>query len=118
MTFTLKTRNMTADSSLQATSAIESLKMESPVKHTQADKENVLDSRYESDEVAIPIKGIPMMTDAPAKEPEVAPTLKEEEASEPILQENPNRFVLFPIKYHEVRTRPNHVQDASSGITR
>jgi ribonucleoside-diphosphate reductase subunit M2 len=107
MTSTLKTRNTTANSSLQATSAIESLKMESPAKqNVQADKENVLDSRYESDEVAVPIKGIPMMTDAPAKEPEVAPTLKEEEASEPILQENPNRFVLFPIKYHEVRTRP------------
>jgi ribonucleoside-diphosphate reductase subunit M2 len=118
MTSTLKTQNMMANSFLQATSAIESLKMESPVKHAQADKENVLDSRYESDEVAVPIKGIPMMTDAPAKEPEVAPTLKEEEASEPILQENPNRFVLFPIKYHEVRTRPNHVYDASSGITR
>lgn len=83
--------------------------MESPVKQpmfsAQADKENVLDSRYESDEVAIPIKGIPLMEDVPAKEPEVAATLKEEEASEPILQENPNRFVLFPIKYHEVRTR-------------
>jgi ribonucleoside-diphosphate reductase subunit M2 len=93
----------------QAASAIESLKMESPVKKvlfsTQADKENTLDSRYESDEVAVPIKGIPMITDEPAKQPEVAPTLKEEEASEPILQENPNRFVLFPIKYHEVRTR-------------
>jgi ribonucleoside-diphosphate reductase subunit M2 len=118
MTPTLKTRNTAANTSMQATSAIESLKMESPVKQLQADKENTLDSRYESDEVAVPIKGIPMMTDAPAKEPEVAPTLKEEEASEPILQENPNRFVLFPIKYHEVRTRPNHVQDASSGITR
>jgi ribonucleoside-diphosphate reductase subunit M2 len=32
----------------------------------------------------------------------VAPTIKAEEADEPLLQENPNRFVLFPIKYHEV----------------
>lgn len=32
----------------------------------------------------------------------VAPTIKPEEADEPLLQENPNRFVLFPIKYHEV----------------
>lgn len=32
-----------------------------------------------------------------------APSIKELEASEPLLQENPNRFVLFPIKYHEVR---------------
>ena len=33
----------------------------------------------------------------------VAPTIKEEEAHEPLLQENPHRFVLFPIKYQEVR---------------
>lgn len=32
----------------------------------------------------------------------IAPTLRPEEADEPLLQENPNRFVLFPIKYHEV----------------
>jgi ribonucleoside-diphosphate reductase subunit M2 len=31
-----------------------------------------------------------------------APTIKELEAEEPILQENPHRFVLFPIKYHEI----------------
>lgn len=29
-------------------------------------------------------------------------SLKPEEADEPLLQENPNRFVLFPIKYQEV----------------
>lgn len=32
----------------------------------------------------------------------VAPTIKPDEADEPLLRENPNRFVLFPIKYHEV----------------
>lgn len=32
----------------------------------------------------------------------VAPTIKELEAEEPILQENPHRFVLFPLKYHEI----------------
>lgn len=32
----------------------------------------------------------------------VAPGIKAEEADEPLLQENPQRFVLFPIKYHEV----------------
>jgi len=32
----------------------------------------------------------------------VTPTIKPEEADEPLLQENPQRFVLFPIKYHEV----------------
>lgn len=30
--------------------------------------------------------------------PKVAPGLKADETDEPILQENPHRFVLFPIK--------------------
>lgn len=30
-------------------------------------------------------------------------TIKSLEDDEPLLQENPSRFVLFPIKYHEVR---------------
>ena len=34
--------------------------------------------------------------------PTVAATIKPEESDEPLLQENPHRFVLFPIKYHEV----------------
>lgn len=38
--------------------------------------------------------------------PIVAPTIKSFEADEPLLQENPHRFVLFPIKYHEVRVYP------------
>ena len=33
----------------------------------------------------------------------VASNTKVEEADEPLLQENPQRFVLFPIRYHEVR---------------
>lgn len=39
----------------------------------------------------------------PEEKPAVAPGIKPEEADEPLLQENPQRFVLFPIKYHEVR---------------
>lgn len=34
--------------------------------------------------------------------PKAAETIKSKESDEPLLQENPNRFVLFPIKYHEV----------------
>lgn len=79
--------------------------MESPVKQplfaAQEEKENIY-----SDEVAVPVKGIPMFDDEleaeELKEASVAPTLHKDEAIEPILQENPNRFVLFPIKYHEV----------------
>ncbi|KAH3912893.1 hypothetical protein HBH56_108860 [Parastagonospora nodorum] len=83
--------------SKQAAAAIDTLKMaDSPAKKidfSSADKENVFR----------PIVGIP---DLPEEEPVaktgVAPTIKEEEAHEPLLQENPNRFVLFPIKYHDV----------------
>lgn len=86
--------------SKKAASAIESLKMsDSPAKKlnfSSADKENVF----------MPIIGIPDIEDpedAPEdKTPTVAPTIKPEEAYEPLLQENPQRFVLFPIKYHEI----------------
>lgn len=37
------------------------------------------------------------------EKPPVSETIKASEADEPLLQENPHRFVLFPIKYHEVR---------------
>lgn len=39
----------------------------------------------------------------PEAKPAVALGIKDAEADEPLLQENPQRFVLFPIKYHEVR---------------
>lgn len=37
------------------------------------------------------------------EKPPVSEAIKASEAEEPLLQENPHRFVLFPIKYHEVR---------------
>lgn len=46
----------------------------------------------------------------------VAPGIKPEEADEPLLQENPQRFVLFPIKYHEVRVSSTRL--ALSGVTK
>lgn len=93
--------------------------MESPVKKAvldvQADKENIaVQSRYDADEVAVPIKGIPSLPEKKeiaAAAPTVATTIKPEEAIEPLLQENPQRFVLFPIKYHEVCAQP--ARDAS-----
>ncbi|KAL1797755.1 hypothetical protein ACET3X_004361 [Alternaria dauci] len=84
--------------SKQVASAIDSLKMnDSPAKKldfSPADKENTFK----------PIVGIPddFEDDLEVVKPTVAPTIKEEEAIEPILQENPGRFVLFPIKYHDV----------------
>lgn len=66
---------------------------------SSADKENI----YK------PIVGIPDMPeeveDASGKKPSTASTIKPEEAHEPLLQENPHRFVLFPIKYHDVSRR-------------
>lgn len=38
----------------------------------------------------------------PADKLVVAPSIKPDESDEPLLQENPHRFVLFPIKYHEI----------------
>ena len=81
--------------------------MESPIKmqslYVESNKENI-EARYEADEVAVPIKGIPELPEQEVepKLPGVAVTIKEDEEVEPILQENPQRFVLFPIKYHEV----------------
>ena len=34
--------------------------------------------------------------------PSTALSIKAMEAEEPILKENPHRFVMFPIRYHEV----------------
>lgn len=97
---------------IQASSGLENLKIGgSPAKKLQfepLDKENV--------PANIPA---PITDDLERKEPlvqvydvkkevtpTVAPTIKPEEAHEPLLQENPHRFVLFPIKYHEVGVYP------------
>lgn len=51
------------------------------------------------------LKTVDASAEKVAEKPTEAPkalTMKELEAQEPLLQENPHRFVLFPIKYHEV----------------
>lgn len=56
-------------------------------------------------------------TKAP-EEPAKIPDLRNEELEEPILKENPHRFVLFPIQYHEVRdATPPPRSNALSGPT-
>jgi ribonucleoside-diphosphate reductase subunit M2 len=115
---------------LQAASAIEDLKMSSPVKKLDfgsADKENAPFNAdapaFEEIKIQKPIEKVAQDTYTPradgaivvngityypegAKKEElavtVAPGIRPEEADEPLLQENPQRFVLFPIKYHEV----------------
>lgn len=85
--------------------------MESPVKKldlTGTDKENCPVDEAAVSTLAPPVdthKPVPVDSKSATKEdkPAVVPGLKPEEADEPLLQENPQRFVLFPIKYHEVR---------------
>lgn len=92
----------------QAASAIESFKMESPVKKldfTVANKEN-LPSEASLESTSTDIESHKPVVEETKKETKetlaVAPGIKAVEADEPLLQENPQRFVLFPIKYHEV----------------
>ncbi|KAI1828336.1 ribonucleoside-diphosphate reductase small subunit [Xylaria intraflava] len=92
--------------SKKAASAIESFSMETPVKKldfTAAGKEN---GSFDDDmnTLANQIDAHQPTTKNPKEEPKpaVAPGIKAEEADEPLLQENPQRFVLFPIKYHEI----------------
>ena len=78
---------------------------ESPVKKINfqtVDKENMpQDAAVATDiEVAKPV--VEQVKPKVVEEVKVAPGIKEQEADEPLLQENPHRFVLFPIKYHEV----------------
>lgn len=95
---------------LQAASAIDSFKIESPVKKISfnaSDKENqpLDDASLETlanqmDDTHKPTETAKV--DKSENKPGVAPAIKPDEVDEPILQENPQRFVLFPIKYHEV----------------
>lgn len=99
----------------QAASAMNLLKMESPAKKLDfgvANKENMLDV------AAFHALGkkVEVAPEAPTEAkkdndaPTVAPGIKAEESDEPLLQENPQRFVLFPIKYHEVRDASRRVE--------
>lgn len=55
----------------------------------------------------VSFEGVSTKTEAKVEKKEVdtslvAPGIKPEEMDEPLLRANPQRFVLFPIKYHEV----------------
>lgn len=92
----------------QAANSLSNLKMnDSPAKKLDfsvMDKENLPESSPAptTDEVSEPKKSIVEVV-KPVETPKVAPGIKAQETDEPLLQENAHRFVLFPIKYHEVR---------------
>jgi len=107
-------RDLTDKTTIQAATAIDSLKMsDSPAKKIDFTVENKENVDY-GVEKAVPIKGIPELDDLPEEptKPSVAPTIHDDEAVEPLLQENAQRFVLFPIKYHEVSRRCGRALDA------
>ncbi|EEA26241.1 Ribonucleotide-diphosphate reductase (RNR), small subunit [Talaromyces marneffei ATCC 18224] len=86
--------------SKQAAASLEQFKMESPVKKLS------FESGKENSPAVVDASATTLVK--PAEKPtvqatpKVAPSIKEMEANEPLLQENPHRFVLFPIKYHEI----------------
>lgn len=94
----------------QAANSLSNLKMnDSPVKRidfSATDKENlpITTPTNPTIETTDTTKSIVEIV-KPVETPKVAPTIKAHEIDEPLLQENPHRFVLFPIKYHEVRVK-------------
>ncbi|KAI4243380.1 MAG: hypothetical protein L6R40_003552 [Gallowayella cf. fulva] len=90
--------------SKQAASAVEKFKMaDSPAKKLNfdlANKENIEHELPATAELDLKKPHVDLIK--PDAQPVVAPGIKAEEADEPLLQENPQRFVLFPIKYHEI----------------
>lgn len=84
--------------STQVASTLENLKMESPVK-----KLDFAPSSDSSEIKAKPLVGLPELPPVATEEEEKKDAVANGVEDEPILKENPNRFVLFPIKFHEVR---------------
>jgi ribonucleoside-diphosphate reductase subunit M2 len=94
----------------QAAASLESLKVkDSPIKKpvfSSEDKENMPAAFESAEPVAkseIELEKTPVVeVSETVQQPEVPKTLKELEKEEPLLQENTHRFVLFPLKYHEI----------------
>uniref|UniRef100_A0A1Y1MSD2 ribonucleoside-diphosphate reductase n=1 Tax=Photinus pyralis TaxID=7054 RepID=A0A1Y1MSD2_PHOPY len=94
--------------SKQAASAIDSLKMESPVKKLDFGVANKENKPLDEADVAALAEQVDAEHESKIenkkddKSAAVVPGIRAEEVDEPLLQENPQRFVLFPIKYHEI----------------
>jgi ribonucleoside-diphosphate reductase subunit M2 len=103
---------------MQAANSLSNLKMnESPAKKidfSAMDKENIpATSHATTSEDTVDTKKSIVELVKPVETPKFAPGIKAQEADEPLLQENPHRFVLFPIKYHEVRVNTPHALSGS-----
>ncbi|PHH79516.1 hypothetical protein CDD82_2337 [Ophiocordyceps australis] len=95
--------------SKQAASAIESLKMQSPIKKLDLGSSNKENQPFGEDTLSVLAhqvddshKPVAIKEEADSK-PQIASSPRPDDLDdEPLLQENAQRFVLFPIKYHEI----------------
>jgi ribonucleoside-diphosphate reductase subunit M2 len=93
--------------SKQAAAAIDSFKMESPIKKPNfapSDKENqpIDESALANLAGEMDAKHKPVVEETKKVEETKLAVAKPDQIDEPLLRENPGRFVLFPIKYHEI----------------
>ncbi|CAH0043022.1 unnamed protein product [Clonostachys solani] len=90
--------------SKQAAAAIDSFKIESPIKKINFHPEDKENHPVDQATLSTLSKQVDVRHDIvkAEKETEKEVANKPEEIDEPLLQENPHRFVLFPIKYHEI----------------
>ncbi|CAG9944551.1 unnamed protein product [Clonostachys rosea f. rosea IK726] len=90
--------------SKQAAAAIDSFKMESPIKKINFHPEDKENHPVDQATLSTLSKQVDVKHDIVKAEKETKKEVadKPEEIDEPLLQENPHRFVLFPIKYHEI----------------
>lgn len=104
---TMPQQDMISDYTVQAAASLENLKVkDSPVKKLNfnvEDKENMPVASEDTVKLELETEKKPVLeVQAPVEAPKSPKTLKELEQEEDILKENPQRFVLFPIKYHEI----------------
>lgn len=79
--------------------------MESPIKKLDfnpADKENKPFDDAAAPALSEQVTSKPVQVTKKVEETAVVPAAKSDLDDEPLLRENAQRFVLFPIKYHEV----------------
>ncbi|KAK0748869.1 ribonucleotide reductase [Apiosordaria backusii] len=89
--------------SKQAASAIDAFKMESPVKKLDFSASNKENKPFDADLATLEAEIDAKYETKKEEVKTVAPPAPQQELlDEPLLTENPQRFVLFPIKYHEV----------------
>lgn len=88
--------NVESTPSKTTAAALKQLDLKAPLKDTF--RENLLKVKEQKDRAAgIVEKDVEQEVNCKSRK-----QLKESEKDEPLLKENPNRFVLFPIKYHEI----------------